>query len=99
MLNKEGLNVRVVSMPCMEEFNSQSNSYKSKVLLKDSVPKLVVEAGVGDSWDKYLSSRCDKIVMNTFGVSAPGGDALAYFGFTAKNIIKRVKKLIKNTRR
>ena len=99
VLNKEGLNVRVVSMPCMEEFNSQSNSYKSKVLLKDSVPKLVVEAGVGDSWDKYLSSTCDKIVMNTFGVSAPGGDALAHFGFTVKNIIKRVKKLIKNTRR
>ena len=47
----------------------------------------------------FCLSVNDPYVMNTFGVSAPGGDALAHFGFTVKNIIKRVKKLIKNTRR
>ena len=86
--------VRVVSMPCMEEFLKQTKSYRNRII-PDIDNILAVEAGIGDCWDKFVGKRGDKIVMNSFGSSAPGVDVLDYYGFSVKNIINKVKKLIK----
>jgi transketolase len=94
-LKSNGLEVRVVSVPCLEEFLSQSKSYQNKVIPENCNNILAVEAGVGVCWDKLIGKKGKKITMDSFGVSAPGDQALQYFGFTISNVIKQTKKLIK----
>ena len=96
--NNLGVNVRVVSMPCMEIFMSQPKNYQNKVLPPEIDNILAVEAGVGECWDKFIGKKGDKIAMKSFGLSAPGDKALNFFGFTVKNIINKVNKLIKTNR-
>ena len=94
-LHKNGISVRVISMPCMEQFMIQPKSYRDKILPPKIENVLAVEAGIGVCWDKFIGKRGSKIVMESFGLSAPGQEALTYFGFTKNNIIKSIKKLIK----
>lgn len=94
-LHKNGILVRVISMPCMEQFMIQPKAYRDKTLPPDIENVLAVEAGIGVCWDKFIGKRGAKIVMESFGLSAPGQEALTYFGFTTNNIIKNIKKLIK----
>ncbi len=97
-LKDENINVRVVSMPCIEIFLSQSKSYRQSVI-PDIDNIMAVEAGVGDCWDKFVGKHGAKVVMNSFGLSAPGDQALQHFGFSEKNIIKQLKNLIKKNRK
>ena len=94
-LKSNGLEVRVVSVPCLEEFLSQSKSYQNKIIPENCNNILAVEAGVGVCWDKLIGKKGKRITMDSFGVSAPGDQALQYFGFTISNVIKQTKKLIK----
>ena len=94
-LRKSGILARVISMPCMEQFMIQPKAYRDKILPPDIENVLAVEAGIGVCWDKFIGKRGAKIVMESFGLSAPGQEALTYFGFTKNNIIKNIKKLIK----
>ena len=94
-LHKNGISVRVISMPCMEQFMIQPKSYRDKTLPPIIENVLAVEAGIGVCWDKFIGKRGSKIIMESFGLSAPGQEALTYFGFTKNNIIKSIKKLIK----
>ena len=70
-------------MPCIETFLTQSKSYRNKVLT-DTKNILAVEGSVGDCWDKFIGKDGDKVVMTTFGLSAPGDDVMSYFGFSSK---------------
>ena len=97
-LKDENIHVRVVSMPCIELFQSQSKTYRQSVL-PDIVNIMAVEAGVGDCWDKFVGKHGAKVVMNSFGLSAPGNQVLQHFGFSEKNIIKQLKNLIKKNRK
>ena len=97
-LKDENIYVRVVSMPCIELFLSQPKSYRQKVL-PDIDNIMAVEAGVGDCWDKFVGKQGAKVVMSSFGLSAPGGEVLKHFGFSQKNIIKQLKNLIKKNRK
>ena len=94
-LYKKGISVRVISMPCMEQFMIQPKSYRDKILPPKIENVLAVEAGIGVCWDKFIGKKGSKIIMESFGLSAPGQEALTYFGFTKNNIIKSIKKLIK----
>ena len=94
-LRKSGILARVISMPCMEQFMIQPKAYRDKILPPDIENVLAVEAGIGVCWDKFIGKRGAKIVMESFGLSAPGQEALTYFGFTKNNIVKSIKKLIK----
>ena len=94
-LRKNGILVRVISMPCMEQFMIQPKAYRDKTLPPGIENVLAVEAGIGVCWDKFIGKRGAKIAMESFGLSAPGQEALTYFGFTKNNIIKSIKKLIK----
>ncbi len=89
-LKAEGIDSRVVSMPCQELFDAEPKSYQDEVLLK-GVPKLAVEAAATFGWHKYA---CDVIGMEGFGLSAPGNTLFKAFGFTAENIANRAKTLI-----
>ena len=89
-LAKENINVRVVSMPCVEEFKKQSNEYKEAVLPKAVQKRLALEMGAPDLWYQFASNVKG---IETFGVSAPGGEAIKFFGFDTDTVTKLYKTL------
>ena len=93
VLAEDGIDVRVVSMPCMDIFEEQSEEYKAKVLPKNVRKRVAVEALSGFGWDRYVGLDGDMIGMNRFGASAPYSKLFPYFGFTIENVVARVKAL------
>ena len=95
-LQKEGIAVRVVSMPCTLLFDAQDAAYRATVL-PPGVPRVAVEAGVTDGWRKYVGaadSRSGAVVgIDRFGESAPAGALFKFFGFTVENVVSVVKGL------
>ena len=94
-LTKQGKKVRVVSMPCVELFEEQSESYKEEVLPSNIRKRIVVEAAESFGWHKYIGLDGDSVTMNSFGASAPGGTCMDKFGFTVKNVIEKAQSLLK----
>ncbi|NEN95969.1 MAG: transketolase [Moorea sp. SIO1F2] len=93
-LREEGKKVRVVSMPSWELFEAQDEAYRESVLPKAVTKRLAVEAGVSFGWCRYLGSEGDMISIDRFGVSAPGGVAMAKFGYTVENVVAKAKALL-----
>ena len=93
-LTTEGKKVRVVSMPCVELFEEQSESYKQEVLPSTIRKRLVVEAAESFGWHKYIGLDGDSVTMNSFGASAPGGLCMEKFGFTVENVIDKSRNLL-----
>ncbi len=93
-LAEAGIAVRVVSMPCIEQFRAQDAAYREQVLPPAIRARLAVEAGVPDSWWRLVGDGGDVIGMNSFGESAPAGALFKHFGFTAENVADRVKSLL-----
>ena len=92
-LAKEGVDVRVVSMPCMDVFEGQSEEYKEKVLPKAVRKRVAVEA-LGDfGWGRYIGLDGAAVTMKGFGASAPAGLLFKKFGFTVENVVEAVKSL------
>jgi len=88
-LKEKGVNVAVVSMPCMELFDKQPEEYQNKVL--GNAPRVAVEAATTFGWDKYADAT---VGMESFGASGKGEDVYGFFGITVDEIIKRVEKLL-----
>ncbi len=88
-LAEKGVNARVISMPCMEEFEKQSEEYKASVLPKDVKARVCVEAGSPYSWYKYAGDNGEIIAMSTFGASGPAGVLFPHFGFTVDNVVEK----------
>ena len=93
-LNADGTPTRVVSMPCWEFFDEQSNEYKDEVFPKNITARLALEAGVSQGWHKYVGLSGDTLTVDKFGASAPAGDVFKEFGFTVENVVAKAKKLI-----
>ena len=93
VLDNQGVNARVVSMPSSSVFDLQEDSYRKQVL-PDGVPIVAVEAGVTGFWYKYVNSLGDVLGIDSFGESAPGRQLFEHFGFTVENLVARVKKLL-----
>ncbi len=93
-LKKENVNVRVVSMPCWELFEQQSEEYKNKVLPKNVDNKISVEAGTTIGWSQYVGNYGSSIGINDFGESAPGKVIMEKKGFSVENICNTYKKLL-----
>ena len=92
-LAKEGVDVRVVGMPCMDVFEEQSEEYKEKVLPKAVRKRVAVEA-LGDfGWGRYIGLDGAAVTMKGFGASAPAGLLFKKFGFTVENVVEAVKSL------
>lgn len=95
VLTKEGVDVRVVSMPCMDIFEKQSLEYKEKVLPKAVRARVAVEALSEFGWGKYVGLDGKTVCLDRFGASAPAGVLFKEFGFTVDNVVKTVKEVIK----
>lgn len=93
-LTAEGIGARVVSMPSWELFDRQSQAYRDEVLPPAVTSRVSIEAGLTFGWRNYVGDRGDMIGLDRFGASAPYQVLYENFGFTASNLVERVKKLI-----
>ena len=93
-LNKEGHNVRLVSIPSVEIFEKQSGSYIEQVLPSLCRKRLVVEAGSTAGWYKYAGLDGKVLGIDRFGASAPYEILAEKFGFTADNAYKKALEII-----
>lgn len=87
---KNKTSIRVVSMPCSERFDEQSDKYKTSVL-GNGIKRVAIEASQEDWWRKYVGLDGEVIGMSSFGESAPGNDLFEHFGFTKEKIIKALE--------
>lgn len=94
-LGQNGIQARVVSMPCTNVFDRQSADYKESVLPRQITKRIAVEALAKDSWYKYVGLDGAVIGMDTFGESAPAGDLFNHFGITVNAIVEASEALVK----
>ncbi len=92
-LAKDGIDVRVVSMPCMDLFEEQTEEYKESVLPKAVRKRVAVEALSGFGWDRYVGLDGAVVSMKGFGASAPAGLLFQKYGFTVEHVAETVKAL------
>ena len=92
-LAAEGIAVRVVSMPSTSVFDRQDAVFRAEVLPR-GVPRVAVEAGVGDYWRKYVGLDGGIVGIDRFGASAPAAALFKHFGFTAERVAETVKSVI-----
>jgi len=95
-LAEQGTRVRVVSMPCMELFEAQSREYRDSVIPHE-LPRMAVEAGVTQSWWKWVGDRGEVLGIERFGASAPGPVVLEKLGFTPESIAARARTLLERS--
>ena len=95
-LSKDGIAVRVVSMPCTQAFDRQEAGYRAAVL-PPGVPRVAIEAGVTDGWRKYVGAADDPraavIGVDSFGESAPAGVLFEHFGITAHALADAIRRV------
>ncbi len=93
-LAAEGVNLRLVSFPSWELFESQAQSYRQQVLLPVVKARLAVEAGVAQGWERWVGDAGTTITLDRFGASAPYERIYQELGFTADHIIEVARSLI-----
>jgi transketolase len=90
LLAEAGIDARVVSMPSWDLFEKAGDAHRDAVL-PPGVPTLAVEAGSPFGWERYAD---DTVAIDRFGMSAPGGEVLARFGFTPEHVAERARALL-----
>ena len=93
-LASAGMDIRVVSMPCVDLFEQQSDEYKEAVLPKAVRARVAVEAATDFGWGKYVGIDGTTVTMQGFGASAPAGILFKKFGFTKENVAAAMKKVL-----
>ena len=93
-LAKENIHCKVISMPCQELFDGQSDSYKNSIL-HETVAKISIEAASTMGWKKYTGNQGRELGIDTFGKSAPYKKIYEHFKLTSNNIIKQAKEILK----
>lgn len=93
-LGKDGIDARVVSMPCVEDFEKQTAKYKESVLPAAVRARVAVEAGATATWYKYVGLDGKVVGIDTFGASAPAGKLFEKFGFTVENVVSAAKEVL-----
>ena len=94
VLAAQGIDVRVVSMPCQELFDAQSAEYKESILPHDVRARVAVEAAADFGWGKYVGLDGATVTMKGFGASAPAAQLFEKFGFTKENVVKTMLGVI-----
>jgi transketolase len=94
LLAADGVRARVVSMPCTELFEEQSQEYRDSVLPPAVFARVTVEAASTFGWDRYAGPEGRMIGIDRFGASAPGATVLKEFGFTAENVAAQARELL-----
>ena len=95
-LTSEGIKARVVSMPCWELFEQQSQEYRDSVLPPAVTGRVVIEQAAALGWDRYAGATGSMIVMRTFGASAPLAALVEKFGFTPERVLEAARKQAKS---
>jgi transketolase len=100
-LTSEGINARVVSMPCSSLFQRQDKDYQEKVLPRSVAARIVVEAGSKFGWHGYTGRQddCGIFGLKDFGASAPSGELYKEFAFTTERVVQVAKKTIKKNKK
>jgi transketolase len=93
-LTEKKINVRIVSMPSWELFETQSKEYRDSVLPPPVHARLAVEAGATQGWHRYVGDQGDVIGVDRFGASAPGPIIMREYGFSVENVCKRASALL-----
>jgi transketolase len=88
-----GDGVRVVSMPCFERFNRQSEKYREEVLPKSCRKRVAIEAGITQIWDQYVGLDGKVVGLHQFGLSAAGAEVMKERGIDAKHVVDAAKSL------
>jgi len=86
ILSEKGVSARVVSMPCWELFEAQSQSYRDSVLPPSVTSRVAIEAGATQGWSRYTGNEGTVIGLDHFGASAPIQDLYHQFGLTAEKV-------------
>ena len=88
-----GSGTRVVSLPCFERFERQSAEYREEVLPSACRRRIAIEAGVPDTWHRYVGLDGKVVGLTRFGLSAPGGEVMKKLGITAEAVVKAAESL------
>ena len=91
-LAAKGVPARVVSMPCMELFEEQSEEYKESVLPAGIEARVIAEAGTSFGWAKYAGAKGQYVTIDHFGASAPAATLFKEFGFTVESVVEKALK-------
>ncbi|MEE9263260.1 MAG: transketolase C-terminal domain-containing protein, partial [Vicinamibacteria bacterium] len=94
LLDAEGIRCRLVSMPCWELFEEQSEDYRESVLPSSVTARVAVEAGATFGWRRWVGDMGAIVGLDRFGASAPGSINLEKLGFTPQRLVEEVKNLI-----
>ena len=94
LLRIQGIEARVVSMPCMERFEEQDRAYRHEVLLPGVRARVCVEALSPVPWQRYAGDAGEVIGMSTFGASGPADELLRHFGFTPERVAAAARATI-----
>lgn len=95
-LEAEGIATRVVSAPCLEWFEEQSEDYRNQVLPVSVTSRVSVEAGLSLGWSKYIGAKGESVSIEHFGASADYKTLFTKFGITAEAVIAAAKKSLEN---
>jgi len=93
-LFEQGVHSRVVSMPCWELFELQSEEYRESVLPSEVTTRLSIEAGISLGWQRWIGDRGASLAIDHFGASAPADELMKRFGFTAENAAAQAQALL-----
>ena len=91
IFSKRGVSIQVVSMPCVEIFDSQPKAYRDRVLPPNVTKRVAIEAAHTNFWHKYIGPEGVIVGIDSFGASAPGEQLFARYGFTSANIEEAVE--------
>ena len=93
VLEAEGIGTRIVSLPSWELFEKQDEDYRQQVLPPSCQKRVSMEAGSSFGWERYVGQNGRIVAMDQFGASAPAGELMKHFGFTADNMIAAARAL------
>lgn len=94
LLQERNIDVRIVSMPCMELYNIQSNEYKNEII-PSGKPIFILEFGSSFGWEKFVPSSDYLLTVDTFGVGGSKDDVLNYLNINIDKLIERIENLVK----
>lgn len=96
-LSETGYRIRVVSMPCMERFMKQDETYRRRVIPPDVTARVIIEAGSTQPWYRFAGQNGRILGLDDFGESAPAENTFHALGFTVENVTQTVYDVIKNS--
>jgi transketolase len=98
LLQADGVKVRLVSMPCLDRFAAQDQSYRDSVLPPGVRARVAVEAASPLGWHRWVGDQGDIVAMQGFGASAPAKALYQHFGFTGENVAERARVVLESVR-